>query len=61
MKNIKDICSAKPPLEFVNSSKLLLECAGISGDKVKEFVDTVFETFDDFKPDYVILDNDYSV
>ena len=50
MKNIVDICGAKSINEFVVASRPLLKCAGIVGDDVKEFTDTVFEIFDDLKP-----------
>ena len=61
MKNIVTICSAKSVNEFLTASSPLLECAGIIGDQVKEFTDTVFEIFDDLKPNSNILDKDYSV
>ena len=61
MKNIVTICSAKSVNEFLTASSPLLECAGIIGDQVKEFTDTVFEIFDDLKPNSNILGKDYSV
>ena len=61
MKNIKKICGAKSPTDFIDSSRPFLECAGISGDQVKEFSDTVFETFHDFKPSSDIWRREYSI
>ena len=61
MKNIKKICGAKSPTDFIDSSRPFLECAGISGGQVKEFSDTVFKTFHDFKPSSDILRKDYSI
>ena len=58
MKNIKKICGAKSPTDIIHSLRPLLECAGISGDQVKEFSYTVFETFHDFKPSSEILRKD---
>ncbi len=61
MKNIVDICGAKSINEFLVASRPLLECAGIVGDDVKEFTDTVFEIFDDLKPNLHVLERDYTV
>ena len=61
MKNIKKICGAKSPTDFMDSSRPFLECAGISGDQVKESSNTVFETFHDFKPSSCILRKDYLI
>ena len=61
MKNIVDICGAKSIDEFVVASRPSLECAGIVGDDVKEFTDTVFEIFDDLKPNSHVLEKDYTV
>jgi hypothetical protein len=61
MKNIVDICGAKSINEFLVASRPLLECAGIVGDDVKEFTDTVFEIFDDLKPNSHVLEKDYTV
>ena len=59
MKNVTDICGAKSPTNLITSSMPLLECAGISGDQVKEFTDTGFEKFHDFKPSSGIFEKDY--
>ena len=40
---------------------LLIECAGIKDEKVKEFADNVYENFEEFKPITDILEKDYSV
>ena len=61
MKNIVDICGVQSINEFVVASRPLLECAGIVGDDVKEFTDTVFEIFDDLKPNSHVLEKDYTV
>ena len=60
LRNRVLICGAKSPTDFIDSSRPFLECAGISGDQVKEFSDTVFETFHDFKPSSDTLRKDYS-
>ena len=61
IKNIVDICNAKSDKEFVVASRPLPECASITGDGVKYFTDTVFEIFEDLKPNSKILDKYYAV
>ena len=61
MKNIVDICGGKSTNEFLVLSRPLLECAGIVGDYMKEFTDTVFEIFDHLKPNSHVLKKDYTV
>ena len=48
MKFIIDICSSDSPSSFLCATRPLLECAGITENKVKEFTDNVYENFDEF-------------
>ena len=61
MESMKEICLSNTPIDFIDASRSILECGCITAEKTMEFSDHVFETFDQFKPDSYIIENDFSV
>lgn len=60
VRSLIEICNATSPADFIRSARSLLPSTGIDTSETRAFADSVFETFDDWKPPTSILQKDYS-
>ena len=42
MESMKEICLSKTPIDFIDASRPILECRGITAEKTMEFSDQFF-------------------